>query len=294
MRNIILIFILVVSSCIGELNISPAYEEKVVINCILTNDSIQTLSINKSAKISDAYFFPEVKDADIALYRDSEIVGKFKRIEYDYWTLKYTPVLGAKYTLKATLNDGTTLTATTVMPTRNLINPVNGVSDKVTRYFRQYSSLYPVWIFVVASDRTNGGSTPLFSDKLREEIGSNHPFADRFNEIGSLAEYSIAGGFTPAYKKYIRISDYENNEEDVLEFCVQARYSNLNFVFFRTASAEYDKYLKTSLEKISTAEHEEDPARWFDETPVYSNIKNGTGIFAAYFDYYLISVNNGY
>lgn len=56
MKNIILIFILVVSSCIGELNISPGYEEKVVINCILTNDSIQTLSINKSAKISDTHF----------------------------------------------------------------------------------------------------------------------------------------------------------------------------------------------------------------------------------------------
>jgi hypothetical protein len=56
----------------------------------------------------------------------------------------------------------------------------------------------------------------------------------------------------------------------------------------RSASAEYDRYLKSILEKLKFYEDPDDPARWFDETVIFSNIENGLGIFAAYWqqDFY--------
>ena len=44
----------------------------------------------------------------------------------------------------------------------------------------------------------------------------------------------------------------------------------------------YDQYVKTSLQKVLSVADDTDPAIWFDESSIYSNIKNGKGIFGAY------------
>ena len=60
----------------------------------------------------------------------------------------------------------------------------------------------------------------------------------------------------------------------------------------RSASAEYDRYLKSILEKLKFYEDPDDPARWFDETVIFSNIENGLGIFAAYWQQAFYYNNN--
>jgi hypothetical protein len=61
--------------------------------------------------------------------------------------------------------------------------------------------------------------------------------------------------------------------------------------YFRSASEEYDRYMKTSCRKMQLYHSESDPVQWFDETVVYSNINGGVGIFAAYND--VIFYSNG-
>ena len=63
---------------------------------------------------------------------------------------------------------------------------------------------------------------------------------------------------------------------------VQNAYSDASFVVIRTASEEYDRYIKSVIEKKTFYESDDDPVRWFDESSIYSNIENGLGIFAAY------------
>jgi hypothetical protein len=55
-------------------------------------------------------------------------------------------------------------------------------------------------------------------------------------------------------------------------------------IVFRSVSDEYDKYQKSSLEKMHVFESFDDPTQWLDETVVYNNIHNGYGIFGAYKD----------
>ena len=52
---------------------------------------------------------------------------------------------------------------------------------------------------------------------------------------------------------------------------------------FRAASAEYDRYLRSVIEKMLFYESEGDPSAWFEQTVVYSNIEHGLGIFGAYY-----------
>ena len=73
---------------------------------------------------------------------------------------------------------------------------------------------------------------------------------------------------------------------DAIPFKLQASFGFHTCICFRTASAEYDKYIKTSMQKILMRSDETDPGIWFDETKVFSNIDNGTGIFAAYYNQY--------
>ncbi len=285
------IFSIIIVSCIKTLDIRPSYNDKVVINCILTNDSIQRLSITKSVYISDSYVFKEIRDVNINLYENGIIIGKFERRGYDDWQLKFSPVTGAEYSLEAILNDGSVITASTKMPGRSQINPVSGSATGISRYFRQYSSTNPIWIYVLSTNQ-NPVYKPSSEDILLKKIGTNHIHADLFSKIGSLSVY-VNGGDTPAFEKYIRINDYLLEPDAYTDFCIQASYSNNGFIVIRTASSEYDKYLKSSIEKLMISESDIDPAQWFDEEPIFSNIVNGVGIFGAYYEQFYITRSYG-
>ena len=52
-----------------------------------------------------------------------------------------------------------------------------------------------------------------------------------------------------------------------------------SFIVMRSASTEYDRYLKSILEKLKFYEDPDDPARWFDETVIFSKYRKWTGHF---------------
>jgi len=122
MKNIfILVFTIVAfNACTSEIPFNPKDSEVRVVNCILTSDTIQTLSITQSVVINGSYLFKEIRDAKAELYySDSMKIGDFERLGYDDWELNYQPEINKKYTLKVTLPDGQILSATTTMPVPN-------------------------------------------------------------------------------------------------------------------------------------------------------------------------------
>ncbi|MFW5752041.1 MAG: hypothetical protein ACOCW8_01745 [bacterium] len=93
----LIISVLIISSlfsCIKDLPIDPAVGGEVVVNCILTNDTIQTASVTRSVPIDESYIFREVAGAELELLADGESVGFFEKTGYDQWQLKYRPVAG--------------------------------------------------------------------------------------------------------------------------------------------------------------------------------------------------------
>ncbi|MDR3252269.1 MAG: DUF4249 domain-containing protein [Tannerella sp.] len=272
--------LLVISSCIKELQLPVDETEQTVVNCTLTNDSIQTLSLTKSVKLGEEYKFQKIISAQISLAENGIDAGKFLRLSAGQWQLRFTPKAGAVYTLTVKLSDGKTLTATTTMPSPASIQDL-GDNTPFSKNFSQNKTGNPYWIFVLNSDTSN--NRPSGAETLKMLIGTDHIHADRFNEDGNMKE-TIPSATTPAFRAYVRIPATDTD----VKFCLQARYQHYSLIAFRTASYEYDRYLKTSLQKMYVYLDESDPTIWYDESRIYSNIQNGVGIFAAYHDQYIL------
>ncbi len=272
------------TSCVTDIDYTVQSESIPVINCLLTNDTVQRLSITRAVKMNDSYIFKEIKNAKICLFQDEIEVGCFSRLSYDNWQLKFTPLSGKTYRLKVVLADGKMLSAKTVMPARVQLKQDKSIDKFPSKNFIQNSLGSPFWITILYSDSIlKPYSRPKTKDGARTAIGTDHMLVDRFNENGNLLGF-LPTSDTPGFDYYIRIKP--DSITFPIPFKLQTSFGFHTYICFRTASVEYDKYLKTSLQKILMRKDEDDPGTWFDETKVYSNINNGTGIFAAYTDQY--------
>lgn len=271
-------------SCVTDIDYTQQTTSIPVVNCLLTNDTVQRLSLTRSVKMNDSYVFKEIKVAKISLYQDEIEVGDFIRISYDNWQLKYTPQSGKTYQIKISLPDGQVLSATTVMPEKAIIKQNKNIDKFPSKNFIQNSIGHPCWIIILNSDSIlKPYSRPKTKDWAKTVIGTDHILADHFNQNGNLLGF-LPTSDTPGFDYYIRIKP--DSITYPIPFKLQTSFGFHTFICFRTASTEYDMYLKTSLQKILMRKDEDDPGSWFDETKVYSNISNGTGIFAAYTDQY--------
>lgn len=284
------------TSCVTDLPIDESGAGIPVVNCVLKNDTAQTLSLSRTVNISSTYSFKEISNAEIELYDGDSLVGNFEKTSYNHWELKYTPVVNDTYRLVVKLlDDSTILTATTTMPARNYIIKNEDADVYPSKNFYQFSADLPCWAFVIKSEKLLiDSSTPESDDYLQDEIGTDHPLVDQFNmEQSSLTDF-LPSADTPAYFAYIRIKSdtTQNYKLNGIEFKIQTNYTYHNLIGFRTCSVEYDKYLKTSFQKVLMRFDPEDPGIWFDKTEVYSNVSNGVGIFGAYNEkFYNYNVN---
>lgn len=280
----LIISVLIISSlfsCIKDLPIDPAVGGEVVVNCILTHDTIQTASVTRSVPIDESYIFREVAGAELELLADSESVGFFEKTGYDQWQLKYRPVAGINYRLVVTVPDEPEITAATRMPYRNDVRRNQAEDAYPTKHFIQYSGQNPFWMYILATDsEIENYQKPGPGVPLKNHLGTDHPNADRFNQEGNLLDI-LPNATTPAFEFYIRVDSIPEMDDNGIPFQLQTNFTQHNFVVFRTASSEYDEYLKTTLQKMEVYTDENDPGQWFDERRIYSNVTNGTGIFAA-------------
>ena len=276
-------------SCVKEVLLNSNQNGLYVLNCILTNDSIQSLSLTRSVSVSGNFIYHGVPDAEVSLWKGSELVGSFRKVGYDKWELNYTPVSGNGYSIEALLPDGVKLSASTIMPQMLAIAPQHDLDSHLSRHFKQQTFGSPCWVMILSTDSIlHPNAKPDKSSQLKVHLGTDHPLADRFNQDGNLLSI-LPNADTPAFLFYIRLGSMEADAlYEPISFRLQTNFSNHTLICFRSASAEYDKYLKTSFQKILLRRDESDPIIWFDETRVFSNVENGVGIFAAYADQYFI------
>ena len=102
-------FTTVLSGCVEEIDSRHFNQRQVVVNCILTSDSVQHLSLTYSNELHNT-IYDEVEDATALLYEDGYLVGTFKKSAYAEWVLKYRPKFGRNYRLEVKV-DGKELSA---------------------------------------------------------------------------------------------------------------------------------------------------------------------------------------
>jgi hypothetical protein len=270
-------------SCTKDINLEQKRERKIIANCMLTADSIQTLALTYSNPLKQLYY-DEVETASASLYLDNSEVGQFEKKGYSKWQLKHTPKAGGSYQLRVQVPGWKPIEATTSMPQPVQIEKKGGSND-TRRHFTQHSTLLPYWTFIIRQSKDTVMVKPLIlpGDKLQNSIGTNHPYRDDFNTTDELSVNNK--GTTREHLAYIRIntpSELTDVNKEV-DFFLEASL-NQSLVVFRSVSAEYDQYMKSSVQKMMVYNTFDDPTQWFDENDIYTNINNGLGIFAAYSD----------
>ncbi len=279
------------AACSEKLDIDREYTRKLVANCILCPDTVQVLTLAYNSTVGSSVF-DKVSDAEAILYCEDLEVGRFEKGKQD-WKLKYTPEPGKEYRLEVRVPGEPVLTATTTMPEKMAIERMkSGDNRDHRRLFQQTKPGPAFWIFhfivnYETQDYVRRNPKAGSGDYMESSIGSDHPYADSFNAGTEImfSNSSYVAGTTREHQHYVRIAPTYNHEGNI-NFCIEGNLLN-TFIYFRSASEEYDKYLKSSLKRAMAMIDTNDPTSWFDETEVFCNIENGLGIFGAYNDYVL-------
>lgn len=320
--------VLVVTSCIEEINLDTTDSRAITVNCILTNSSQQVLELCYSKKYSDEDFVP-VTNADVSLYcvrnSDTIFVGAFNYAGASKWVLNYTPQLGTDYILNVKVDDFRLISAKTSMPhgfsVETMSYPPNPSSSeyinaKGCKIITDYDCILWVYGKNLVSDlspRTN---------EIVSLITTNHHNVDNFNlsdftltnytgEIKSngLSYYSgltfylhnyylrlnHPQGYTNSYGYHLLSDNFpgpDGNSWGPL-FLLAGTFTDYAEIEFMNVSPEYDKYIKTSYSLWKAKKDESDFTSIFDNTMAFSNIENGIGIFGASFNFTLANFNLG-
>ena len=250
------LFLFGMVSCSEEINFEPNYGQKVTVNCILTPETKQTLTLTYTNRLND-FYYEKIDDAKISLFAGEEFAGYFEKNPYGDWEIAYTPVGGQMYKLTVEIPDMPAVEAVTTMPFDvPVTNDEESKETFVRKFFMQEKCNLPYWIFVM--DKSDESASITAKDKLINSLGTNRAGCDRFNLSGSGMNVLIGQeAKTLEQQIYLRIVP---NGNEVYKFCVEAPVSD-SWFFFRAVSEEYDRYLKTGFQKMLVYQAFDDPSQ---------------------------------
>ena len=302
-------------SCLteSELNIEIP-EAKLSINGILHPDSLIRLEVNKITSLSEKYF-ETVTGLEIELYENDEFLAILNSIGNGVYTTNYAPLKGLKYSIKTTY-DNVEYYAEDVIPDQQLTFDISSVEDvRNTNAIRinlnvspgEYNEDVHHWFNFLFDEFECGfpdRSINIFqftydTTRLNSQRGypqSSSLLFDRFNAFfdntNGLYEYDYGlirlDEIAYGNQQDITIQLYENLCKP--DFKVNGLQEGIVVSLFEV-SRHFDSYLKSlTLQLINTAGNDAKNEEALDNIfispiKVYSNVKNGTGIFAAYNTY---------
>ena len=218
--------------CVEPIDLNPSDERKTVVNCILTSDAVQKLTLTYTSPHGQNYY-EEITDATITLFEGDNAVGEFKKSAYAEWKLNYRPKAGLTYKLVVQIPDQKELTAITTFPDKLPVRRLKELDGDGKRHFEKDSAgVFWAFAFEKPEDVT---MHPVVIDpkyKLLSKIGSNFTKIDNFNH--QIEEVS---GTNKKHFAYLRMLP----DETTSRFYLEELYSCV--VVFRTVSNEYDQYL---------------------------------------------------
>ena len=276
--------------CTKEINLPyPDYEAKVILTGILNPDSMISVQLLKTLPaLSTETIYPAITNAKVLCYENNKLLGELKNGENGYYRLNLRPQSAKKYRIEATINDlivsaedsiplpvvyDLTITAP-VKDERNNNNP--------EVIFNRAATTTPVytWLFIGLNyKRSLGVYEPLVTQFGTTSFASTSPYLDTFNSFlnfnGKKAFSGNATRIKPEFNQNIQFSFSPNN--------TLLRDSTL-YVQVSTVSKNYDTYLKSSINAYQTRLTNRDGEinnPFSEPVKIYSNVKNGVGIFGA-------------
>jgi len=306
-------------SCVRETVMAPEERPFVVVECVLCEESFQTLSLSYSKAANGSGNSPIV-DGRVILTDLSDNGHKYEFTHYEkgVWTCTCSAIQGHAYRLEVLIPGQTPVLAETSMPSNfsidyNFYSMYSNQQLPEKYNLHPYAvgiiytvaSEFPIWVWGVNYNPDSG------IREMAEEMCTDYSRVDSFNLSGALYEslannpmlYFLDQDLTGrvSHMCYLRLNAFSGAPEDFLisgslygdHMFRDTPSETEGFLIFETVSDEYDLYLKDALTYLNKTTEYLDIYR---RDNLYSNIVGGIGVFGAkirrLLPWYNPSVNN--
>jgi hypothetical protein len=283
------------TSCVKVIDIpTEAFRPQVVVRGTLNPDSLLSVQLSYSLRPDTAIKYQPINEAKVLFYENDALIGNLAQGKNGLFRLNYKPVRGRKYGIKVQVANREEVSAEDVIPQRPItslrkldISPDNpnanpnlelriGKNNASNHWFSAYT---PQVLTLVSPDL----QTTIFPMVNYLNILSNSPYLDRFNSFfdGFVGRYT----FGDPVRIDMRLYNLTPNAYIDFSFNNQVKKGEQAFVYVYTMSDTYDRYLKSAITAYQNRLFSSSGAinnPFAEPSPVYSNIKNGVGIWAAY------------
>ena len=299
-------------SCVRDVTMDALEEPTVVVECILTDDPVQTLYLTytKGASRDQA---PELPEATAVLtdLTEGKEAGRFTRAADGTWQLSYAAIPEHRYRLDVSIPDHDPVWAEQTMPAASEIEVhwdwwrMNLPKSEPYRQTRGYvfsldTLRSPVWFYGINyPDAESAG-------EMTELLCTDYPDVDGFNAVPSYYwpdDESALWGCWFRTSTYPELKDAQYHQDFLrfpvreggrTEFLVSGKFRNYlsdptDFIHsqkrfaelhYFSASEDYDRYLMESHMFLQTSSSS-DLADIFLRDNVYTNIQGAVGFFGA-------------
>lgn len=300
-KLILYLIVVIVSSCETVINVKVPFNGPIItVNGYIHPDSIVYLSLTQSKFILDEDPFIPIEDADIFLYEGEKEVEELLNAGNGWYFGKFKPEVGKHYILKVEASTGETVYAEANVPQRVGIDQVKISDRSVMRNFELHhvmeikiddpidqNNLYELLLLANINEKVFRNDTIIHEVFYHYEVdlAFENPRLEEHNSIrGSSSllfndEILNNDRVLKIYAKSSQIEDLHTIDEkyEHEDGTIRLLKSDELQLVLRHVDQSYFNFKK------SLKLHVQSKGNPFAEpVKVYSNIKNGLGIFAGY------------
>ncbi len=279
--SLVLIFIVLVScEKIIDINI-PDKDKKIVINSIISTDSLVKVNVSKSLNILDNANAIFLNNAKVKLFEDNVFIEELHNVSNgNYMSQSFYPTIGKEYKIEVS-NDGLqSVSAKNKIPNKVKINSIDTLTDNSSE------NIYFTLHFTDPANDTNyyfvevKSKIPTFdfnTGKYTNPVMQNIYIMSDDKIVDANVSYNYGNGITFCDKLI-------NGQTYPLKFSIDkynfSNDTNKVYIYLNSISKDFYLYIKSFAKNIETQED-----IFAEPVQVYENINNGYGIFAGYSSY---------
>jgi Domain of unknown function (DUF4249) len=285
------------TGCVKTIDLQVvSFQKQVVLVGVLNPDSLIAVRVSYSNRPDSVVVYQYINEAKVFFYEDGHLIGQLTKGNKGLYKLSQKPIEGRRYGVRVQVIGYADVTAEDTIPERPLIaltksgkNPLNPNENSDYELFVQnkdLNKLTGLWFGAYTTATYNIVSSSSFFKFASMEylnILSNSPYLDRFNSFFD----GLNGRYTFGDPVRIDLSSFRLDKTASIPLTIsnQILKTEKASLYVYSMSLVYDSYLKSAITAYQNRLFDSSGAinnPFAEPTPVYGNITNGLGIWAAY------------
>ncbi len=293
-----ILVIFIICSCTKDIDLDLSDGNVIVVNSILSPDSLIHVQISQSQNISDSSETIALNDADVSIYKDTTFIENLVSIGNGIYESSFTPNAEATYSINVSSGSLTPVTSSTTIPAKIKIDSITWTNsynysititddgsednyyllkllgtyieyDYSTRNEETYEFTDSTMVFTnlslsiddeVICPSDNGSSTEQIINSMEGIFNTSTTY---HGDWLAFSDKNIAGT-TYTLQININTGDFFISEEYPLYFIFET--INKDYYYYLYSITYPNEYLLDQINSVNS---------------VYTNIENGAGLFSS-------------